>query len=275
MTNLNFSVLMSVYKNDRPDWLRTAVESVSVNQTRKPNEIIIVVDGQVGDDLSNELIQLQNEIPVIHIEWCSENRGLGIALQHGLLIAKNDLVARMDSDDISDQDRFKLQIEAFEKDCSLSLVGGQMSEFVDSPTNIVGNRHCPIDNNEIYLYMKSRCALNHVTVMFKKSEVMKAGNYQPWHYNEDYFLWIRMMLGGCKFANLPDTLVNVRVGKEMYARRGGWKYFKSEEGLQRYMLKNKVISLPRYIYNTCGRFVIQVIMPNSLRGFVFQKLFRK
>ena len=77
------------------------------------------------------------------------------------------------------------------------------------------------------------------------------------------------------FANLPDNLVNVRVGEEMYQRRGGVRYFKSEARLQKYMLNHDIISLPRFIYNIVGRFVIQVAMPNSLRGFVFQKIFRK
>lgn len=84
-----------------------------------------------------------------------------------------------------------------------------------------------------------------------------------------------MAEAGCRFANLPDTLVNVRVGADMYQRRGGWRYFKSEARLQRYMLSHHLISVPRYIYNVAGRFVVQVAMPNRLRGFIFQKLFRK
>lgn len=109
----------------------------------------------------------------------------------------------------------------------------------------------------------------------RRSKVLEVGNYIDWHYNEDYYLWIRMAEAGCNFANLPDTLVNVRVGKDMYARRGGWKYYKSEKGLQDYMLKNKMISLPRYTFNVAVRFGVQVAIPNSLRAFVFQKLFRK
>ena len=114
-----------------------------------------------------------------------------------------------------------------------------------------------------------------MSVMFKKSKVLSVGNYLDWHYNEDYYLWIRMALKGYKFANLPDTLVNVRVGKDMYARRGGWKYFKSEARLQGYMHKNNIINTPRYLFNVFGRFVIQVVLPNSIRGWVFQKLFRE
>ena len=157
----------------------------------------------------------------------------------------------------------------------MDIVGGQISEFIDSPDNIVGKRIVPTDNEDILGYMKQRCAFNHMTVMFRKQSVLRVGNYQDWFWNEDYYLWVRMMLAGCKFANLPDTLVNVRVGKDMYARRGSMKYFKSEEGIQRYMLQHHLISFPRYLYNVTGRFIIQVLMPNWLRGFVFRTLFRK
>ena len=117
--------------------------------------------------------------------------------------------------------------------------------------------------------------MNLVTVMFRKDAVQTIGGFIDWYCEEDYYLWIRMAEAGYKFANLPDTLVNVRVGKDMYRRRGGWKYFKSEAKLQGYMLSHKIISLPRYAYNVAGRFAVQVAMPNWLRGFVFQKLFRK
>ena len=104
---------------------------------------------------------------------------------------------------------------------------------------------------------------------------MQVGNYQDWHYNEDYYLWIRMALANCKFANLDQTLCYVRVGKEMYQRRGGWKYFKSEYGLQKYMLNHNLINSITFVYNVIIRFVVQVLMPNRLRGWVFQKIARK
>ena len=122
--------------------------------------------------------------------------------------------------------------------------------------------------------MKSRCPMNLVTMVMKKDSVEKAGGYIDWYCEEDYYLWVRMAEAGMTFANLSDNLVNVRVGKEMYQRRGGMRYFKSEAKLQKYMWKHGVIGFPRYIYNVAGRFAVQVAMPNSVRSFVFQKLFR-
>ena len=272
---MNFSVLMSVYKNDNPDFFRTAVESVLVNQTVKPNELVLVVDGPVPESLKQMILNVQQECNEVKIIWLDKNGGLGNALKIGLSECSNEVVARMDSDDIASATRFQQQLEYIDNNPAIDIVGGQITEFIDSPDNIVGRREVPYDCASLKEYTKRRCPFNHMTVMFRKSAVLKSGGYEDWHYNEDYFLWIRMLLTECKFANLPQVLVNVRVGKDMYARRGGWKYFKSEAGIQRYMFDKGVISFPRYGYNVLGRFVLQVVMPNSLRAFLFQKLFRK
>lgn len=271
---MKFSVCMSVYKNDSPLFLEQAIDSV-IKQSVPPNEVVLVVDGPIPDVLQQKVLDKQKEYPIIHPIFLPENKGLGNALKVAVENAQYDLIARMDSDDLSLPDRFEKQLSFMEANPDIDIVGGQMTEFIDSPDNIVGQRTVPLSHNDIYEYMKSRCGLNHVTVMFKKSSVISVGNYQDWFWNEDYYLWIRMMLNGCKFANLPDVLVNVRSGLDQYARRGGKKYFKSEAGIQRLMLDNKIISWPRYAYNVFGRWCIQVAMPNWLRGFVFRTLFRK
>jgi hypothetical protein len=150
-----------------------------------------------------------------------------------------------------------------------------MTEFIDDPNNIVGRREVPLSNDEIYEYMKSRCALNHVTVMFRKEAVLKVGNYQDWFWNEDYYLWVRMMMAQCKFANISDVAVNVRSGADQYARRGGKKYFESEIGIKKLMLENGMISKTEFVKNYIERFIIQRIMPNSVRGWVFRTFARQ
>ena len=118
--------------------------------------------------------------------------------------------------------------------------------------------------------------MNHVSVMVRKDEIEAAGGYMDGYYqNEDMYLWIRLAAAGGKFGNLPDNLVNVRVGEEMYQRRGGLKYFRSEAGLQKLMLQKKMISFPRYLINVGERLVLQVLMPNRIRGWVFRKFARE
>ena len=273
--NTEFSVLMSVYRNDNPEHFVQAVESIGHSQDLQPTEILLVVDGPVEEQLRTAIEHCEDVNDNLNVVWLPKNVGLGNALREGLLHTHCEIVARMDSDDVANPSRFKQQIAYLLNNPTISIVGGQISEFIDSLENTVGNRVVPLDDMELKSYSKARCPFNHMTLKFRKQDVLAAGNYMHWHFNEDYYLWIRMAEAGYKFANLPDVLVNVRVGKDMYARRGGWKYFKSEKGLQDYMLQHNMISLPRYIYNTLGRFVVQVAMPNRLRGFIFQKLFRK
>jgi len=127
----------------------------------------------------------------------------------------------MDSDDVSAPNRKAKQMAYMEQHPDCDVVGGQISEFIGEEDNVVGKRIVPCESTAVMAYLKSRCPLNHVSVMMRKKSVLKVGNYIDWHFNEDYYLWIRMAEAGCRFANLPDILVNVRVEKDMYARRGG------------------------------------------------------
>ena len=271
-----FSVITSVYKNDKPEFVRVALDSMLVNQSVKPTEIVLVQDGPVPDGLSLLLSEYESKYPeVMHIIRLEINGGLGNALKLGVENAKHDICARMDSDDICLPDRFKKQLVYLEANPECDIVGGQMTEFIDSPDNIVGRREVPLSNEDIYVFMKSRCALNHVTVMFRKEAVLKAGNYQDWFWNEDYYLWVRMMMAGCKFANIPDVAVNVRSGADQYARRGGKKYFDSEIGIKKLMLEKGMINRKEYVVNYVQRFIIQLLLPNSVRGWVFRTIARK
>lgn len=273
---VNFSVVTSVYRNDKPEFVREALDSMLVNQAVKPSEIVLVQDGPVPSTLELLLFEYEKKYSdVIHMIRLEKNGGLGNALRLGVENALYDIVARMDSDDICLPDRFEKQLRYLEQHSECDIVGGQMTEFIGDASNIVGKRVVPEDNEAIYKFMKSRCALNHVTVMFRKKTVLRVGNYQDWFWNEDYYLWVRMMMSGCVFANLPDVLVNVRSGEDQYARRGGMKYFKSELGIQKLMLDNHLINRGGYFINVVKRLIVQLLLPNWLRGWVFRTFARK
>lgn len=272
----NFSVIASVYKNDNPKFVREALDSLLVTQTVKPSEVVLIQDGPVQQELLWVLSEYEARFEgLIHIIRLQKNAGLGNALRLGVENARYSIIARMDSDDICLPDRFEKQINFLEKHSECDIVGGQMTEFIDTPDNIVGRREVPLDNDSIYNYMKSRCALNHVTVMFRKEAVLRAGNYQDWFWNEDYYLWVRMMMNHCVFANIPDVAVNVRSGEDQYARRGGMKYFKSEIGIKKLMLDIGMINRWEFLVNFFQRFVIQLMLPNKVRGWVFRTFARK
>ena len=269
-----FSLLMSTYENDNSEYFLKALNSV-INQTVLPNEIIIVVDGPISEEYKEVIENQKDKYDIIKLIYLEKNSGLGNALKIGLEQCTYDIVARMDSDDIAKNDRFEKQLRILTDRTDISTVGGNISEFIDDENNIISRRVVPEINEDIVKYMKKRCPFNHMTVMFRKKDVLSVGNYIEWHYNEDYYLWLRLYLNNYQFYNIQDDLVNVRVGKDMYKRRGGWKYFQSERNIQKFMLSNKIISPIRYFINVCERLIIQVFMPNSLRGILFRKIARK
>lgn len=273
MEKLAFSVSMCVWGGDNPDWFRTAVDSLLAG-SRLPDEIVIVVDGPVPAPL-DEVIGEYEALPMFNVVRLPENRGHGEARRAGLAACKNDLVAVMDADDISAPDRFARQIPLFEEDPTLSVVGAHITEFIGTPDNIVSRREVMERDEDIKADMKKRCPLNLVTAVFRKSDVDRVGGFIDWHCEEDYYLWLRMAQAGMRFYNLQDPLVNVRVGADMYNRRGGRAYFQSEKKLQKWMLKNKIIGRGTYFVNVGKRFIVQRLLPNRLRGWVFRTFARK
>lgn len=305
---LKFSVIMSIYKSDVPELVRVALDSL-LQQTLLPNEIVIVADGPVpaeleqvvssfmcqvskirttpnpsfakGGDLvpedGKESLETRNQKPETIVTYLPQekNGGLGEAMRIAAEAAKYDYLARMDSDDICLPDRFEKQMKCFEEDPELSLVGGMITEFDGDPENIIAKRILPLEDAEIKRMMRGRCAVNHVTVIFKKADLMKSGNYQPFWKQEDHYLWARMMEHGCKFRNIPDVVVNVRSGKDQIARRGGLRFYKSVVRVFWYMFRHGLISFGYFLYICTVRGIVQVLMPNKLRTWVYLHLLRK
>lgn len=266
---------MSVYKNDKSEDFWTALESVTTNQTLKPAEVVFVIDGPVPDSINKIISKAETQSPGLYkVVRFEKNQGLGIALQKGMEAASNEIVMRMDSDDIALPDRFEKQYQFMIQHPNVAVCGGQIDEFIDTIDNVVSKRVVPCSNEDIYRFMKTRCAFNHMTVSLRRSKILEVGNYQPWFWNEDYFLWIRLMVAKCEFANLPDVLVMFRAGRDMYARRGGMKYFKSEMEIQKLMYSNKLIGGGIFITNILKRLIVEVLLPNRLRGWAFRKFAR-
>ena len=274
-----FTVTVCVYGGDSAEWFDDSLASVLVNQTVRPSEFLLVVDGSINEDIESIISKYSvfcntNGIKIQIIRF-SKNKGLGEGRREAVNKSSYDIIAVMDSDDLSEPNRFFKQLNFLNSHLDCDIVGGQILEFVDDPHNPVGERIVPLSHDDICRYLKKRSPFNHVSVMFKKSSVLKAGNYIELHYNEDYYLWIRMYISGAVFANLPCTLVNVRVGDEMYSRRWGRKYFKSELIVQKYMLKKRIINPMLFLYNVFIRFVVQIILTPMLRGVIFSMFLRK
>lgn len=269
-----FSVLMSVYKKEKPEYCRACFDSL-LNQTVLADEWIIVEDGPLTDELYEVLNEYEQRFPNLIVRVpLPQNVGLGMALREGILHCSNELIARMDTDDISREDRFEKQLLEFENNKELDVCGSHIKEFYDSIDNITATRKVPITDKDIKAYQKRRDGVNHVTVMFKKSAVLKAGNYQHALLMEDSLLWVNMILTGASFVNIDDSLVYVRTGKDMYARRGGFSYFKKYLEGRKKIYETGYISWFDYIYTLLVQLVV-ALMPNQIRKILFEKLLRK
>lgn len=271
---MKFSVLMSVYKNERAEFFTAAVDSV-MNQSAKPDQIVLVRDGQVPDDLAKAIDEvLKKYNGVITYIPLEQNGGLGNALRIGIESCEYPLVARMDTDDLAEPDRFIKQLKCFEEDESLDICGGDIAEFIDAPSKVISYRIVPKTDEEIKRVIRNRNPFNHMTVMFKKQSVLSAGSYEHFYLFEDWYLWLRLYLCGCKFKNVDGVLCRVRVSG-MSSRRGGYKYFKSCKKLLKFMKKNKIIGCFSYAKSCIIRFCGYVLIPNKLRAYAYKKLLRK
>tara|TARA_Y100000768_G_scaffold382483_1_gene362912 strand:- start:1348 stop:2157 length:810 start_codon:yes stop_codon:yes gene_type:complete len=265
---------MSIYINDKPEYINDSLNSI-FKQTLIPDEIIIVLDGPILKQTESALNNFLKKSKIIKVVKLEKNMGHGDARRIGLENCTNKYVALMDCDDICIEDRFEKQINCFKNHKNLSVVGGTILEFENSVENVVAMKVMPTSNSKIYSFAKSRCPFNQMTVMFNKKDVMDSGGYLDWYCNEDYFLWIRMMQKKYIFCNISDPLVYVRVNDNYFNRRGGLKYFFSEVRLQYHMFKINLINIFKLILNISIRFFIQILMPNTIRKFIFLKLIRK
>lgn len=271
---MKFSVLISIYYKENPEWFHMALESV-MNQSILPNEIVIVKDGPLTVELDEVIEFFVKKYPkIFNIIKLNKNLGLGLALNEGIKHCKNELIVRMDSDDYIVSNKFEKQLKFFENNPDYDCVGCYEAEFEENINNIIAIHKVPINNYEIYNFMKRRCALLHPTVMYKKSSVIKAGNYRDIRLYEDYDLFIRMVLEKkMKCYNIPEALYFIRVNDDFFKRRGGLRYMKTALTFKNNQRKNGYINFIDFIISAGGQAFV-CILPNKLRRLFYIKFLR-
>ena len=271
---MNFSVLMSVYYKEKPEYFDSSLKSV-FTQTLMPTEVVIIKDGPLTDELENIIAKYQEKYESIIKTYALEkNSGLGVALNYGIGKCKYDIIARMDTDDFSIENRFEKQINVFLNDSTIDLVGSNIVEYDETMQNVISSRNVPEKDNEIKRFIKKRNPINHVSAMYKKNSVIDAGNYLDCPYFEDYYLWCRMAKNGCKFYNIQESLVNVRGGLSMIERRGGSSYNIDILNFQRKILELGIIGKIDFLSNLFVRVTISS-MPSSIRMKFYKLKLRK
>lgn len=240
--SIKFSVLMSVYKNEKADYLRSAIESV-FNNSVPPSELVLVVDGPIGTELQTTIDALIHDKNIIIVK-SEVNIGLGRALNLGLKACQHDYVARMDTDDICVYERFEKQLAYINENPDVVLLGGNVAEFDKDMKTVTGIRRVVASDSDIRKQARCKNPFNHMSVMFKKDPILKLGGYKHHFLMEDYNLWLRVMANNYAVANLDDILVHVRAGLGMISRRRGLSYIKSEHKLAKVKIKTGIDSVP-------------------------------
>ncbi len=268
-----YSVLMTIYTKDNPEYFSLALDSM-VKQSYPPNEIVIVKDGSIAESLQNVIDEhISERVPIVQVQM-SQNKGLGLALNEGIKVVKNELIARMDADDYSLPMRCELQVKEFEKNPKLDIVGCPVLEFVGTIDNVVGERKVPLTNDEIYKFAKKRDPFNHPTVMYRKSAIKSVGCYSDYRKNQDTDLWIKMLSNGAVCMNLSEYLLRFRFDGDTYEKRKSWLNTKTLIEIRWRAFKSGFCSFIDFAEVAIMQMAIY-IMPVGFQEFVYKNMLRR
>ena len=269
---MEFSVLMTVYDKEKPYNLRNSLLT-SYKQTFKPTEIILVCDGELTQELYDEIERIKSEIPILKVYQLDTNVGSGPASRFGVEKCNTDLIARMDSDDYSEETRFEKQIKAFEDNPNRIMVG---TNILEKNTEFTALKTVPEKTEEIREYSKFRNPFNNPSSMMKKEYILKVGNYRKFRYLEDYDLTMRLIHDNPTkdFLNIQEPLVIMQTDNSSYLRRGGLLYVKTEFFLQTDFYKRGYITKLELCRNIFIRNIVRVL-PNSMRKLIYKKKMRE
>lgn len=265
-----YSVLMTMYKGDNPKYARLSIDSM-LNQTVKTDDFVLVCDGPLTPELDALLDEYQNNNTFFHVYRLPQNVGLGAALRYGVTVCKNELIARMDDDDIALPHRCELELREFEKDINLDICGSFMNEFESDPKDIIRIKKVPLVKEEILTFSRRRNPFNHSTVMFKKVSILSVGNYSPMRTNQDVDLWVRALNKGVQGMNIPEPLVNFRFDSSTYGRRKNWKNVKLMIDVWAFFRKNGYCSFADFIYVSLMQ-MAAFVMPQKCLEWAYNHL---
>lgn len=264
-----FSVLLSVYSKEDPSFLNSALESIYSEQTLIPSQIVLVKDGNLTNELDSVIDNWHRKIgDIFTIVSLEENQGLGSALNEGLVHCQYDLVARMDSDDIALPDRFAKQVVFMENNPEVAASSGMIEEWNESLSIRLGTRNLPTESNQLIRFAKTRSPLSHPATIFRKSAIIEVGGYPPLRKAQDYALWSLLLTKNYKLSNLPDVLLKMRTGKELFSRRG-LDYLREEYRLLRFQKKIGFLSTREYLINIILKSGLR-LAPRQLKQWAYR-----
>ena len=263
---MKISVLMPIYEKEKKEYFEQAIKSIFI-QTLKPDEVVIVEDGKITASLENTIEKYEKKYPKLIKRVKIKNKSnLGKALAIGVENCKNEYIARMDADDVCLETRFEEQTKILENNPNLDLLGGYIDEYNEDMTEKISTRKVPIKLEDIKKSIKWQCPFNHSTIIFKKSTMLKVGNYKDIPM-EDYELWARMLANNCSMMNCDKVLVKYRTSTQMYKRRSGIKRIKDTYNIEKFLLSYKIISKTQFYFNIVIR-SIYAILPVKIKKVI-------
>lgn len=269
----SYSIILTVYAGDDPEEFAAAVESC-LEQTYPPDDLLVVADGPLTEPLDSVFETYRSANPdIVRLHQLPENRGRGEAARVGVVESRHDLVGIMSADDICVPDRFERQVAYLDANSDVDVIGGYIAEFTDDPDEIDTIRTVPTEPAAVERMARFRSPMNEVTVLFRKSAVLSAGNYSAVDRMEDYDLWVRLLQNGATMANLSNILVKARAGDAMFARRGGLEYAREEFRQQLAFRRIGFIGWPRCLMNLCLRVPVR-FLPNRVRSWLYHRFLR-
>jgi glycosyltransferase involved in cell wall biosynthesis len=259
---------MTVYDRVHPTHFAEALDSVA-RQTLAPAELVLVADGPLTPGLDEVLERFDPPFPV-RVVRLGTNVGAGLASAAGLEDIQAEWLARFDADDISAPHRLQRQVEVLaDAEGSgepIDVLGTDMREFSDDASGaMVGIRALPRSDAQIRRYARLNSPINNPTVIMRTSAVRAAGGYRHQPFMEDYDLFARMIATDCRFANLPEPLVDFRVSPAMYERRRGLAFLATEVAMQRRLRSYGLIGLPGMVRNLVLRMAYRLLPVDLLR----------
>lgn len=265
------AVILPVYKNDKPEYAISAIDSV-LNQTLSNVHLYIGVDGPIGGNLE-EVLAAYSKLPNVKICRYLENRGLACVLNDLLAEAFRDgaeYIARMDADDISMPDRFEKQVKFLQTHPEVDVVGGAIEE-IDERSNVTGKIiKYPHTHAECRRFFRYRDPFAHPAVMFYKTFFLKVRGYRnEYRKNQDTMLWYDALCARCQFANLDCVILQFRVTPDFYkTRRGG--LMRAKQMLKDRMMINKDLQYDMSANLFALAMFFMTIMPTFVRKFLYQ-----
>lgn len=276
------SVLISVYKNEKLISLKQALDSVWASQTLKPNQIVLVEDGplpkELEEEIDNSKLRIENSSStVMTVVKLPVNGGLTKALNEGLKYVTGDLIARMDSDDISESHRFERQVAYLESHPDVDIISGALQEF-DSENECLNVRHYPQTHEECVKFIVKACPLAHPSVMMRRRIFDEGLKYdERYRMSQDIKLWYDAVLAGYRLGNIPEVTLLFRREGDVFRRRSrakAWNEFKIYmNGI--YRLKGLFTlsyryPIARYIFRNLPPSMVKSIYGSSLRNKVLK-----